>query len=873
MHPTQLRTESLHDPHGLDEDRPRFSWWLTADGHDHRQQAWRIQVCDEDGAVCWDSGRVDDDRQHHVRYAGTPLRPLTRYTWQVQVWDESGQVSAPSAPAHFITGLRDQPWQAQWLHHPVPALPPLPQFRRRFQVDTGLRWARLVISARGLVEPWLDGQRLTEDRFIPGWTDYRQRLHYRLFDLTDRLTPGAHCLGAIVAGGWWKGQIGPWPAGFYAGDNDPLQVLGELHLGYDDGRHEVIASDASWQAGHGAVLEASLLHGEHVDGRRCDPAWCTVDASDAGWLPAAQRERDSVRLLAHPGVPVRVLAELPMRSCTPAGDGSWIYDCGQNLAGIVRLTLDQPAGTIIRLRHGEMVEPDGSLYVDNLRSAKATDCYICRGEPGEVFEPRFTFHGFRYVEITGLREPLPLCALRVLALGSDTPEAGRFTCSEPMIERLQSNIRWTMRANFLEVPTDCPQRDERLGWTGDAQVFAATAIGNADCEAFFRKWLADIDDARGDDGGIPDFIPARVRGSGADAAWGDVATVLPHVLALHYGDPDLLAAAWPLMRGWCDYCAQYVEADGTRRRNFCYGDWLAPDNDAPPTGKALMDRSGKTPKALIQTAYYIHSCRLAARAGEAAGDQTAAAALRQRAAAARAAFHRTFVHADGRIGEDTQTGYVLALAFDLLDPAQRPVAAAHLAADIHRRGDHLATGFVGITDLLPMLADHGHLDLAYALLHTQDYPGWGYSIAQGATTIWERWNGWVAGQRPDDPMNSYSHYAYGSVGSFFYRWICGLAPLEPGYRLARIAPHPDGGWRHAGYRYDSIAGPWEVAWQAAEGGWAYRITIPPNCRARCRLPLGSASSLIWDGPAPEGQREGAYLLVELGSGRYTARPS
>ena len=915
----ELRCESRRDPIGIDTERPRFSWVLDAGGRRAAgQSAWQLQVHDRaDDRLLWDSGRVADAHQHHIRYAGAALASFQDCGWRVRVW--SAQDAAPSEwskLARFVTGfMGGESFSCDWIRYPVDRLPDACRLRRTFTLERPVAAAFLAITARGIFEPHLDGQRIGQDYFQPGWTDYVQRIHYRVYDCTALLTgarPRArHRLGALLGEGWWRGQVSNDAGGGYG---HQCMLRAELHVRHDDGSTTTIGTDDQWECRSSEFQLASLQHGERVDARRADADWCAVDSGSGGWTrPVVSRHDQPVNyraqrrgwvhepatMSAHPGPPIRVVDTLVAVSVHEAEPGSWIYDIGQNIAGIPSLRLQASAGTVVRLRYGEMVNPDGTLYVENLRSAQVTDTYICRGGGtgsssdggpggGERHESRLTFHGFRYIEVTGLAKAPPLEAVSAKVLTSELEETGTFSCSNPMLEQLHRNIRWTMRGNFIDIPTDCPQRDERLGWTGDAQVFLPAASGLADVEAFFRKWQLDLADEQREDGSVPDYVPSYGSDSEADAAWGDAMCVIPTELYLRYGDPEMLSEWLPRMVAFCDHLARRVDADGLRRGgNAFHGDWLALDHPAPddPAGAPASPGSiGHTPAPLIQTAFLAYSCRLAARAAAQVGDATVVRTMQSRVDAATDALQGSYFAADGRLRTgvpETQTGYVLALAFDVLPAEARAAALERLVALIEGNDGLLNTGFVGTSYLLQTLDRFGRTDLAYSLLEEERFPSWGYSIANGATTIWERWNGWLAGVGPSDPnMNSYNHYAFGSVAAFLHERVCGLRPLEPGYRVAEVAPKPGGTLTHASYRYNSIVGPWLSAWRVSGPGYAYHITVPPGATARCRLPLGAASGLVEDGVRLEEvtgvsnpRRPSDAIAFELASGEYRFQPA
>ena len=566
------------------------------------------------------------------------------------------------------------------------------------------------------------------------------------------------------------------------------------------------------------------------------------------------------------GPPVRVTQHLPSRKITQPTPGMYLFDLGQNMVGWARLKVQGPAGTKVRMRFGEVLNPDGSLYTTNLRSAHATDTYILRGSASpEVFEPHFTFHGFRYVEVTGYPGVPRLKAITGCVVGSDTPPAGTFTCSSPLVNQLQRNIVWGQRGNFVSVPTDCPQRDERLGWMGDAQIFARTATYNRDVAAFYESWMDAVDDGQSAEGGFSDVSPRMVDLNDGAPAWGDAGVIVPWTVYLAYGDTGILSRHWATMERWMDYVSS-VNPDGlwVNRRNNDFGDWLSISAD--------------TPKDVLATAYYAYDASLMARMARALGRTEDAVRYDALFAKIKAAFNAAYVSPDGRIKGDTQTGCILALRFGLLPDALRPLAARHLADNIASKDNHLSTGFVGVGYLCPVLTDTGHNDTAYALLQQTTFPSWGYSIGQGATTIWERWDGYTREKGFQDPgMNSFNHYSLGSVGQWLYQDVAGIDtdPDQPGYTHILLRPHPGPGLTEVHASYDSIRGPIKSGWKTIGGKLIWDVTIPANTTATAFLPTSNAEAVRESGlplraaPGVKFLRtEAGAVVCELQSGAY-----
>ena len=571
------------------------------------------------------------------------------------------------------------------------------------------------------------------------------------------------------------------------------------------------------------------------------------------------------KLVGTVGPPVRVTEHLPARKITEPSPGTYIVDLGQNMVGWARLKVQGAAGTQVRLRFGEVLNPDGTLYTANLRSARATDTYILRGGGTETWEPRFTFHGFRYVEVTGYPGVPGLDAITGCVIGSDTPPAGSFTCSSPLVNQLQHNIVWGQRGNFLSVPTDCPQRDERLGWMGDAQIFARTATYNRDTAAFYESWMDTVTDGQSAEGGFADVSPRLIDLSDGAPAWGDAGVIVPWTVYQAYGDTGILARHWESMAHWIDYISS-VNPNGLwlNRRNNDFGDWLSVGAD--------------TPKDVLATAYYAYDASLMARMARALGKPADAAKYDALFGHIKDAFNAAYVTPDGRIKGDTQTCSVLALRFGLLPQNLRAAAARHLADNIASKDNHLSTGFVGVGYLCPVLTGTGHNDLAYTLLQQTTFPSWGYSITQGATTIWERWDGYTQDKGFQDPgMNSFNHYSLGSVGQWLFQDVAGIdtGPDQPGYRHILLHPHPGPGRSEVKASYDSISGPINSHWKTAGGQMTWDVTIPANTTATAWVPA-SAPDLVRESGKPLSAAPGVTFIrtepdavvCELQSGAY-----
>lgn len=884
--PARLRCEYRQDPLGIDAAAPRLSWILESGRRGARQRAFQVLVAGSAAALAadrgdlWDSGRVTSGESIQIAYTGRPLAARQECWWKVRVWDDRGRPSAWSEPARWSMGLlAPSDWRADWIAAPPAVtprtgelvLPPPPHFRKGFQVaGRPVRRAVAYVSALGLYELRLNGRRVGEDCFTPGWTDYHRRVYYLTYDVTHLLRPGENALGAQVADGWYSGYVGfallvrkPRARELY-GDRPRLRA--QLEIEYEDGERQVVATDPTWKTRTGGTLEADMLMGETHDARRELTGWDAPGYRDANWQPAVRADAGQAAVEAYPGVPVRRAGELRPVAVTEPKPGVFIFDLGQNFAGWARLRARGPGGTRITLRFGEMLHADGTLMTENLRKARATDAYVLRGGAEETWEPRFTYHGFRYVEVTGFPgRPGPEAITGIVA-HSDAPLAGSFECSDPVVNRLHRNILWTQRSNFFEIPTDCPQRDERLGWTGDAQIYVRSAIFNMDVAAFFGKWLIDLEDSRLPEGPYPNFAPWVYPWSHTpdSPAWADAGILCPYAVYQAYGDRRVVARMWDGMVRFMEFMERH--SDGLVRPAAGHGDWLSIGAD--------------TPREVVATAYFAYDASLMAEMARALGRTADAQRYERLAGQIRAAFNRAFVQPDGRIRGSTQTAYALALYMDLLPEALRPRAAAHLVEAVKEKGWHLSTGFVGVRHLLPALTRYGHVDVAYRLLTNRTYPSWGYSIENGATTIWERWNSFTKeGGLADRGMNSFSHYSLGSVCEWMFDTVGGIAQRAPGaggaFREILLRPRPGGGLTHADVTYDSIRGPIRSSWRLQDGRFSLEAELPANTTAMVYVPAAAAESVTESGqPAVNApgvrflRMEEGCAVFQVGGGRY-----
>lgn len=736
---------------------------------------------------------------------------------------------------------------------PWPVMPPVhtpvTQLRHTFLLaDKPVLRARLYATALGLYEAHLNGRPVGDHRLAPGWTDYHRRVQYQTHDVTAHLRGGANALAVNLAAGWYAGSIG-WVGPQQYGEHPALRA--QLEVTYTDGATDRIVSTADWRAAAGPITNADLLAGEDYDARRETEGWTEPGFDDTSWGRAVAVVGASPEPVAQLDAPVRVTEELTPREVTQPAPGVFVLDLGQNMVGAVRLTVSGPAGTRVRLRYAEALNPDGTPYTANLRSARATDTYTLKGFGTETFEPRFTFHGFRYVEVTGYPGEPTRNSLTGLVLHTSAPLTLDFHSDIPMLNQLHNNIRWGLRGNFLSVPTDTPARDERLGWTGDINVFAPTAAYTMESARFLTKWLGDLRDAQTEDGAFPDVAPhVPPLGKGV-AGWGDAGVTVPWALYQAYGDARVLEENWASMIRWLDYLR--ANSRGLLRPAEGYGDWLNIEDE--------------TPKDVIGTAYFAHSADLVARTAQVLGKDPGP--YLRIFDDVRKAFRAAYTSAGGRVKGDTQTAYVLALSMNLLAEDERVPAADRLVELIRDRDWHLATGFLGTPRLLPVLTATGHHEVAHRLLQRRTFPSWGYQIDRGATTMWERWDSVRSdGGFQDAGMNSFNHYAYGSVGEWMYEHVAALAPATPGYKKIRIRPRPGGELEEAKARFESLYGPVTVHWTTARDSFRLAVSLPVNTSAEIWIPAHDAADVTHGVDARFLRTEEGCAIFAAGSGTH-----
>jgi len=839
----RMRTDHIENPLGIDEARPCLAWALESDQANLVQTGYQIQVTaclDSLGPdftqPVWDSRTVSTNQCLGILYDGPALKSRTRYWWRVMASTNQQPGLVTSPVAWFETGiLTPAEWQARFITAETQPQPgkssAVTCLRKDFSVDEDIVSARLYATALGLYEIGLNDQRVGDWLFTPGWTSYENRLLYQTYDVTNIVKRGANTLDASLAPGWYKGDLA-WKKqrNFYG---KQTALLAQLHIRFADGREEIVATDTSWQGADSPTLFAELYHGEIHDARR--------QAADR--RPVKTVSFPLGRLRAQDGVPVRrqeVLKPVAFHT-TPRGEK--VLDFGQNLSGWVRFKVQGLSGDRVVLNHAEVLDSKGNFYTKNLRTARCTLDYTLVGGSVEQYEPRFTSMGFRYVQVVEWPVEVKPEDFEAVVIHSDMEVTGEFECSHPLLNQLHHNILWGMKGNFLDVPTDCPQRNERLGWTGDAQVFARTASFLMDTAPFYRKWLRDLAADQLPDGGVPFVVPdvlatvaqreKKFKNHHSATGWGDAAVILPWTMWICYGDKKVLEEQYPSMKAWVD-CIHGHTGDGLIwNTGFHFGDWVALD---AKEGSYF----GATPNDLTATAFFAHSTRLLADTAAVLGKSVDEKHYRSLHEAIVAAFQEEFLTPRGRLAARTQTAHILALQFDLVQASTKPRTIATLLSLLEENDGHLVTGFLGTPYFCEALSGNGQTQAAWNLLLKEDFPSWLYQVKAGATTIWEHWDG----LKPDGTMwsaqmNSFNHYAYGSIGEWLYRVAAGLDfdPSAPAGQLLVFHPHPGGGLTHARAACRTPLGRTSIAWKIEDGHMSIEVEVPPNATARLVLPF------------------------------------
>lgn len=828
--------EHLVNPLNIDNPHPRFSWKISAAGKNTMQTGYEIRLgltAHPEKNTLW-SKEVKNDQSVLVAYDGPALLSKTRYYWQVRVKDNHGNRSGWSAPQYFQTGLQAGDWTAKWItteEKDTSAASPL--FRKEFQLKKELRSAMVYITAKGLYEAGLNGKRISDHYFMPGWTSYKNHIQYQAYDIAAQLKKGANVIGVSLGDGWYKGRIAFNHQHNFYGDTRALLL--QLEVVYVDGTRETITTDEHWKSTKGPVLASGIYDGETYDSRLELAGWDNTGFSaSVAWKAVRIMDKGTERLVGMSGPPVTRHEEFKVVKIFKTPGGDTVADFGQNLVGWVKLKATGSAGTRIRVSHAEVLDKDGNFYTTNLRSAKQQNNYILKGNTAQVFEPHFSFQGFRYAKIEGYPGVLKAGDLTAVAVYSDMKKAGTFTTSNALLNQLQHNIEWGQKGNFVDVPTDCPQRDERLGWTGDAQAFATTAAYNMDVSGFFTKWLKDVEADQLPNGSVPFVVPNVLSATDAGSAgWADVATIIPWDMYVAYGDKQILEVQYKSMKGWVDYVSS-VARENLWSTGFHFGDWLFYRPNDDNDGRAAV-----TDKYMIAQTFYAHSVQLLLNAAKVLDKNEDAVKYSALLEKIKLAYIKEYMTPGGKLVSNTQTAYVLALQFDMLPEHLRGQAADRLVQNVKDYGNHLTTGFLGTPYLCHVLSRFGHQEVAYDLLMQESYPSWLYPVKMGATTIWERWDGIKQdGSFQTADMNSFNHYAYGAIGDWMYKNIAGINPVadQPGYKAFVISPKPGGKLTSASGSLETVYGAIKSSWKIDGAVFKLDVTVPVNSAATVIMP-------------------------------------
>jgi alpha-L-rhamnosidase len=878
-----LTCEHKKNPIGIVNKQPRFSWKISATGTSVLQTAYSIRVSTNDkfssSKTVWQSGRIESGESVLQTYKGSDLKSGQKYFWQVKIWDNKGRESKWSEVASWETGLfSPSEWKAEWIEMEGDTIrySPSPHFRKEFALNKTIASARIYVTSHGFYELHLNGKKVGDQVLTPGWTSYTKRLQYQVYDVTGMLLKGNNAIGAVLGDGWYRGTLA-W-GNNWANYGKRLALLLQLKITYTDGSETVIVSDETWKVSNdGAIRMNDIYNGETYDATKKLTGWDISGYDDKNWRSVRTGKYDNSNIIASEGSPIRKIQEIRPVKIFRTPKGKLIVDMGQNMVGWLRLKVSGPKGTVVTLRHAEVLDKFGEFYTENLRVAKCQLTYTLAGTGEETYEPRFTFMGFRFVEITGFPGELTLDNLTGIVVHSDMAVTGSYESSNPLINQLQHNIQWGQKGNFVDVPTDCPQRDERLGWTGDAQAFCRTAAYNTDVSSFFTKWLKDVAADQKPGGEVPDVVPDILNKQGAtttkpSAGWGDVAVIAPWTMYLVYGDKQFLENQYPSMKAWVEYIRKKTGDSYMWQGGSTYGDWLfyhPPVNNHP-------EADGHTEHDFIATAFFAYSSGIMSEAAKALGKNEDSKMYSDLFSKIKNVFINEYVTRAGRVGTGSQTSYVLALMFNLLPDDLNEKAVKFLVEDIKSRKNHLSTGFLGTPYICHVLSAYGYTDVAYDLLLQESYPSWLYPVKMGATTIWERWDG----QKPDstfqDPgMNSFNHYAYGAIGDWMYRVSAGIETKDPGYRHLILQPHPTKKLSYSKATFESSYGTVTSGWERKGEKITVSVKIPANSVATIILPAASVSNVVENGRALSENKnfsdvrvENKKLMLEAGSGDY-----
>ncbi len=835
----ELRCEFQENPMGIDRVHPVLQWKIRDDRRGAKQTAWQVIVSSTSDKVAqlesdvWDSGKISSEQSVHVVYEGPTPESGKTYFWSVRIWDKDGEASDWSKPATWEMGLlNENDWKAQWIarsnNNPGRSV----NMRKEFNLENKkVRKARAFVTGLGNYVFFLNGKRVGNDLLTPGWTHYPERLEYQVYDVKELLNAGENAAGATLGNMWWSGGLG-WQGGkkYSAG---PLKFLMQMHIEFEDGSAQIFVTDESWKWTESSIWEDNIYDGEKYDANLEQEGWEHPGFEDEAWAEVEPAEYGGK--LKGPGAPpLKHHEDLLAVSLNEPVGGEYVYDFGQNMVGWAKIKLNVPKGDTISFRFAELLHEDGTVAQENLRSANAIDMIVSNGKEIE-WEPKFTYHGFRYVQVSGLKEKPGISDLTGKVIYTDQPFIGRFECSNDLINTINKNVRWAQKGNFYPAPTDCPQRDERLGWMGDAQIFAPTANFNMHLDRYWSKWMFDITDGQDEEGWVYDVNPPIVVEGPSKPGWGDAIVIIPWLNYRYYGNTRIIEDNYDGMKAWVEYMRKnsvndiyFWEQNGW----YGYGDWIAVE---PSPGKP------------IGSAYYFYSVKLLGKMAEVIGkteDAQEYFALSQKIAEA---FHREYWDEEKlNYPGGTQTANLLPLAFGLTPEEMEVQVVKNLVEDVKKKEGHPTTGFLGTGYILPVLSKYNHHELAYEMLNKTDYPSWGYMVKNGATTIWELWNSDT--ERPEG-MNSRNHFALGCVGEWIWNNLGGIniSDEQPGFKQAVIKPLPAGDLQWAKAEYETNYGLLSVRWNLKNGIFTLNLIVPPNTTALVELPKTNINSVIKEG--------------------------
>ncbi len=839
LNPVNLKVEYEAEPHDLDVKKPRFSWQLSDTLRGVIQAEYKILVAtnpsklSDKKADVWNSGWVTSSQSIFIEFDGKDLESGTDYFWNVSVKNKNGDISKPSENSKFgMAFLNEEDWIANWIGYtPVDELETKSDFlrsillRKDFVLKRKLESAKIYVSGLGNYQLFINGEKIGNDLLTPGWTDYHKRVQYQVYDVTENLRSTDNTIGIILGNAWWSGGLG-WRGSEVYSDG-PLMAIAQIDIKYTNGDSEIIITDDSWKANVSPIIENSLYHGEIWDARLEIPLWSEPGLDDSKWNDVTELHIDSMKLSAQYAPEIRVSDEISPVSVSEVKPGVYVFDMGFNMVGVTRINIKAKNGDTIIQRFAELLHEDGTVAQENLRSARATDYYIAKGLENEIWQPKFTYHGFRYVQVEGLGYMPEIDMLSGLRFYSSAPTIGNFESSNELLNSIWGNIMNGQKGNLVSVPTDCPQRDERLGWMGDAQIFAPTASYNMNMAQFFAKWMRDITDSQHESGYVYDVNPQIVVDGPSKAGWGDAVTVVPMLMYKFYGDKKIVADNYDGMKAWVEFMRRKSENHiywwSEKKGDWDgYGDWIS---------------VVKSPTEPISAAYYYYSTKILSDAAELLAFSEDHKHYALLADSISLAFHKEFFDVENmNYPEGTQTANLLPYSFGLTPEKYKDQIVKNIAIDVENKGKHPSTGFLGTAYLLPVLSDNENHQLAYETAIGEEYPSWGYMVNNGATSMWELWN---SDSEPPEGMNSRNHFALGSVGEWYFSHLGGIQPLEPGFKKILIAPMPAEGLDWVNVSYETPYGLLISNWEKSDEIFKVNITVPSNSSALLVLPVDS----------------------------------